>query len=121
MMNMLYEFVQSKQFTKEFDSLGLDDEQLRQLELEIMKDPKRFPVIPKTGRLRKMRWKFNNKGKRGGARVCYVDFEEQETIYLLLFYAKNEKEDLTDGEKRELKLYIDELEQELKAINSNRE
>ena len=61
------------------------------LELEIMKDPKKAPVIPKTGRLRKMRWEYGGKGKRGGARVCYVDFIAYETIYLISVFAKNEK------------------------------
>ena len=111
---MLYEFIQSKQFTKAWDSLGLDDEELRRLEIEIMEDPKKAPVIPKTGRLRKMRWNYNGKGKRGGARICYVDFELQNTIYLLLLYAKNEKEDLDEEEKKEIKNLIEELEKELK-------
>ena len=61
-----------------------------------------------------MRGYFKGKGKRGGARICYVDFELQNTIYLLLLYAKNEKEDLTEEEKKEIKNLIDELEKELK-------
>ena len=110
---MIYEFVQSKQFTKTWDELGLLDEDLRVLEIEIMKDPKEYPVIPKTGRLRKMRWQYNGKGKRGGARICYVDFQEKEKIYLFLLYAKNEKEDLTEKEKEILKQEIEKLEKEL--------
>lgn len=112
---MLYEFIQSKQFSKTWDELGLKDDDLRSLEFEIMKDPKKAPVIPKTGRLRKMRWEYGGKGKRSGARVCYVDFEIHETIYLLLLYAKNEKEDLSEKEKKEVKTMIDKLDRELSS------
>ena len=36
-------------------------------------------------------------------RVCYVDFEIRETIYLLAVFAKNELENLTKEERNELK------------------
>lgn len=110
---MLYTFIQSKQFSKTWDDLGLLDEDLRLLEVDIMKAPKKAPIIPKTGKLRKMRWEYNGKGKRGGARICYIHFEAQQTIYLMLLYAKNEKEDLTEDEKKQIKAMIDELEKEV--------
>lgn len=40
------------------------------------------------------------KGKRGGARVIYVDVELKETIYLVNVYSKDEKADLTPDEKK---------------------
>jgi hypothetical protein len=39
-----------------------------------MENPKKYPVIKGTGRLRKGRVVFENRGKSGSVRVCYVDF-----------------------------------------------
>ncbi len=62
------------------DCLGLNDDDLRALEIGIMTEHDKIPAIPGTGRLRKFRIMANNHGKRGGARVCYVDFVLKETI-----------------------------------------
>ncbi|WP_238925470.1 type II toxin-antitoxin system RelE/ParE family toxin [Vibrio sp. S11_S32] len=44
----------------------------------------------------------SNQGKSGGARVIYF-LATTEVIYLILAYAKGEKESLTTPEKHELK------------------
>ena len=46
------------------------------------------------------------KAKRGGARVIYVDIEIKETIYFINVYTKNEKDDLTEDEKKAFKAMI---------------
>ncbi|MCD8230947.1 MAG: hypothetical protein LUD14_03845 [Clostridiales bacterium] len=67
-------FVLTDEFSRRWEKLGLtDDDQLR-LELEILNDPEIGKVIPGTGKLRKMRFAFKNRGKSGSIRVCYVDF-----------------------------------------------
>ncbi len=60
-----------------------------------------------------MRFAFEGRGKSGSTRVCYVDFEIKETIYLLAVFAKNELENLTKGERNHLKKQIDILESNL--------
>ena len=42
----------------------------------------------------------NKKGKRSGARVLYVDIELKECIYFINVYSKDEKDDLTEEEKK---------------------
>lgn len=61
-------------------------------------------VIQGTGGVRKTRLKSASGGKRGGFRICYYfhDIELGE-IFLLTIYAKNEKEDITQDEKKDLK------------------
>ena len=75
-----------------------------------MQDPKVGNVIKGTGRLRKMRFAFEHRGKSGSTRICYVDFEAKEVIYLLAVFAKNEQENLTKEERNILKNKIDVLE-----------
>lgn len=60
-----------------------------------------------------MRFAFEGRGKSGSTRVCYVDFEIKETIYLLAVFAKNELESLTKEERNHLKKQIDILESNL--------
>ena len=70
-----------------------------------------------TGGVRKMRFAFEHRGKSGSIRVIYVDFEIYEKIYLITAYPKNEKENLTDSERGELKRLISILEDQLKNNN----
>lgn len=106
-------FIQTKEFTKNWERLGLNDDDLRRLELEIMENPSSAPVIKGTGKLRKKRFAISNKGKSGSTRVCYVDFVIKETIYLITVYPKNEKDNLSMEERRAIKKLIDELEESL--------
>ncbi len=86
--------------------LGLTDEDLRQLENILLENPKIGDAIQGTGGLRKIRIPMENRGKRGGARVIYVDVEFKETIYFLNVYSKNEKDDLTESEKQAFRIII---------------
>lgn len=106
-------FIQTDEFIKNWERLGLTDDDLRRLELEIMKNPQAGSVIQGTGKLRKMRFAFENKGKSGSSRVCYVDFLIHETVYLITVYPKNEKDNLSKAERNEIKKFIDILEKRL--------
>jgi hypothetical protein len=79
-----------------------------------MEKPRRAPVLPGTGGLRKIRYApfKSGRGKSGGSRVCYVHFEEYAIVPLVLAYPKNEKDDLSNAEKKAIKKLIEEIEQE---------
>jgi hypothetical protein len=62
-----------------------------------------------TGGVRKIRfappsW---NTGKSGATRVCYAMFTIVDTVYLLTMFRKNQQENLTAGEKAEIKAWMD--------------
>lgn len=103
-------FIQTLQFSRRWDELGLNDDDLKLLESDILQDPEKYPIIRGTGGLRKARIPLdNNKGKSAGARVCYVDFVFAETVYLITVYGKKEKDNLSSQERNEIKKYILEL------------
>ncbi len=106
-------FIQTREFIKNWESLGLNDDDLRRLELQIMSDPQIGAVMRGTGKLRKLRFAFDNRGKSGSARVCYVDFLLLETVYLITVYPKSGKENLTNTERNNIRKMIDQLEQKL--------
>lgn len=103
-------FLETQEFTKNWVNLGLGDQDLRRLELEILRNPKVGRVIRGTGGLRKLRFAFDNMGKRGSARVCYVDFPAKETVYLVTVYPKSEKDSLTRAECKNIRKLIQVLE-----------
>lgn len=107
-------FVELPIFKSRWEALGLDEEDLLRLQIELLADPKVGNVMQGTGGVRKMRFAFEHRGKSGGVRVIYVDFEVYEKIYLLTAYTKNEKENLTKKERSEIKQLIEVLEQQLK-------
>ena len=112
-VHMTRTFIQTKEFSSNWERLGFRDDDLRRLELDIMSDPSKYPVMQGTGGLRKARFAFENQGKSGGVRVCYVDFVIKETIYLITIYPKNEKDNLSKDERNEIKKMITLLENSL--------
>jgi hypothetical protein len=70
----LLSFVEMSGFSDNWKELGLNDDTLHLLQIAIMTDPSREPIIKETGGLRKLRFSLPNEqsGKRGGVRVCYV-------------------------------------------------
>ncbi len=106
-------FIQTGEFSRRWEELGLNDEALRLLELDIMSDPHKYPVMKGTGGLRKARISLENRGKSGSARVCYVDFVVAETVYLITVYGKSEKENLTMQERNNIKKAIEKIEKNL--------
>ncbi len=106
------EIVQTSYFDKKVREF-LKDRKLKQEDFDIFKrkiaeNPEIGDIIQGTGGVRKTRLKSASKGKRGGFRVCYY-FHDAETgkIYLLTIYPKNEKEDISQDEKKDLKQLAD--------------
>jgi RelE toxin of RelE / RelB toxin-antitoxin system len=72
-------------------------------------DPTCGDLIPGTGGLRKVRIGQGERGKRGGARVIYYFYGADFPLLLLALYAKNEKADLSAGEKKKLVNAVKEI------------
>lgn len=106
-------FVELPIFRTRWKSMGLDDKDLMRLQEELLADPKVGAVMKGTGGVRKMRFAFQHRGKSGSIRVIYVDFEVYEKIFLITAYTKEEKDNLSDTEKAEIKQLIKVLEQQL--------
>jgi len=98
------------EFDKTWSKIGLDDEDLKKLQEEILKNPKCGEVIQGTGGLRKTRLALEE-GKSGGARVLYVDLEIYQEVYLITAYPKSKKENLTQENKATIKKMIGQLKE----------
>ncbi len=110
---MTRKFITTNEFDRQWKAMDLTDEDLADLQSMILLDPEAGALMRDTGGLRKLRVPLEGRGKRGGARVCYVDFVVRETIYLITAYPKNEKDNLSKAERNEVRKLIDRLEQTL--------
>jgi hypothetical protein len=68
----------------------------------IARNPEAGDVIPDTSGVRKVRWRRQGMGKRGGARVIYFYYDPTTPLYLLMVYAKAVREDVAPGAKKAL-------------------
>jgi hypothetical protein len=69
---------------------------------QVVTDPRCGVVIPGSGGIRKLRFGFGGRGKRGGARVIYLFGGDDVPVFLLAVFAKNDKADLTPAERATL-------------------
>lgn len=97
------EFIEATAFTRQLLHY-LQDDEYRSLQDALAENPQLGEVIQGTGGFRKMRWadQRRGKGKRGGLRVVYFYFEEDEQIWMLTVYGKNEADDLSKEQKKAL-------------------
>jgi mRNA-degrading endonuclease RelE of RelBE toxin-antitoxin system len=106
-------FIITPEFDKLWSETGNDDEDLRILQNYLILNPKIGDVITAKEGLRKLRWKIKGKGKRGGIRILYIDIEEQGIIYFITLLKKNEKENLTAGDKKLINKKISIIKEKL--------
>jgi mRNA-degrading endonuclease RelE of RelBE toxin-antitoxin system len=106
-------FTETQRFVKRSEKI-LDSKIISELQLYLCKNPDDGAIIPNSGGIRKMRWAGSGRGKRGGARIIYYFADKAGRILLLDIYAKNEKENLSANDLKDLKnavnFWIEQLE-----------
>ena len=95
-------FIESPIFTADVTEL-LSDKEYAALQAHLVRSPDAGDRITQTGGLRKIRWKSEGRGKRGGTRVIYYHVVAQSQIRMILIYRKGIKDDLTPKEKSVLR------------------
>lgn len=112
--------VQLHGFTRELDQLinsgKLLSKDFEDFEWKLIHDPQMGDVIPGLNGLRKIRLKSSTKGKRGGFRVDYLDFQEEKMLMFLVIYSKNEKSDLSSEEKKKIASKVLQIKDEVKRL-----
>jgi hypothetical protein len=102
--------VRTTRYIRDLKRLRASDAEIAALEQAIALDPTAGAVIRGLGGLRKVRFGFGNRGKRGGGRAIYYLLLADDTAVMLHVYAKNEKDDLTALDRRVLLEIVKEYE-----------
>jgi mRNA-degrading endonuclease RelE of RelBE toxin-antitoxin system len=107
MKNIQYSFRETPKFTKKVLD-RLTDEEYQKLQIRLCEFPDSGDLIKGSGGLRKIRQAAKGKGTRGGSRVIYYFALVKETFYMLDVYVKNEKDDLSQVEIKNLRMIVEE-------------
>ncbi|HHT9886783.1 TPA: hypothetical protein ACT9K1_001802 [Legionella pneumophila] len=92
-------FIETPIFTEDVKEL-LSDEEYAEFQEYLADNPLAGDVIQQ---MRKVRWSFQGKGKRGGVRIIYYYVTPASQIRLLLIYKKGIQDDLTTDQKKMLR------------------
>lgn len=98
-------FFETPVFTRQIREL-VEDDQYRQLQEMLVARPDAGDLIPRSGGLRKIRIAASGRGKRGGARVIDYWIVAKDQIYMLLAYAKNAQDDLSEDQLKTLRALV---------------
>jgi hypothetical protein len=96
------EFVETTLFTKQLTALFNDDE-YREIQEYLIKNPNAGAVIKGGGGVRKLRWSLGQHGKSGGVRIIYYWGVSDEIFFMLFLYPKNKTENLTNAQLKVLR------------------
>ncbi len=88
-----------KRLAKKYPSLRKD---LEAFEVSVLQNPAQGKSLGQDCYKIRLAIKSKGKGKSGGGRIITCVRVIKEKIYLLTIYDKSEKEDITDGEFKEL-------------------
>jgi len=94
--------VELPEFIKRSERLLKDSEERKNLVNYLAAHPAAGVIMQGTGGIRKLRWKTEDSGKRGGVRVIYYYYNEQYPLFLLTVFRKSEKVNLSKAERNEL-------------------
>jgi len=93
--------VETHAFARRAEKL-LSAEEHEELVFFLALHPHSGDEIPGTGGVRKVRFAARGKGKSGGVRVIYYFFDEENPLYAIFLYGKNEQANLTPKQKHEV-------------------
>ena len=101
--------VETPGFLRDASAAALTELEVADLVSYIAANPEAGEIMAETGGVRKLRWRAQGRGKRGGLRVIYYYHNESLPVFLLNIFAKNEKANLTRAERNEMKRLLPRL------------
>jgi len=93
--------VETPLFLRQSNDIWSDEERAEFVDF-IAGRPEDGDIVQDTGGVRKIRWKRQGAGKRGGVRVLYFYYNEGAPLFLLMIYTKAERKDISPEGKRTL-------------------
>ena len=102
MFTVIETFVFEKQWP-----LYWSEEERGEFAAYIADSPNAGDVVPKSGGIRKVRWRRAGTGKSGGVRVIYFTRTTEEEVVLLLIYAKTKTDNITGAKLKEIRRVVE--------------
>lgn len=104
-------FIESRPFTRKLHRLPREDADalLKAIQQDLLESPDRGALVQGLGGVRKARAGNPGRGKgtRGGFRYLYLHLERRRHIHLLILLDKNEQEDLTHEQRKQIREWVE--------------
>jgi hypothetical protein len=98
----MFVFIESAAFDR-VRAHYLDDDEYGALQQFMMQNPEAGAIVRGSGGVRKLRWRREGAGKRGGLRVIYFVRYRPNEFWMLTLYAKTKLENVPANILRRLK------------------
>ena len=95
------QIVRTRPYLRDLKRMGVAEAEQEALEQAIATNPDAGAVIPGLGGIRKLRFGFGGRGKRGGGRAIYFAMIADDVAVMIFAYAKSEREDITPAQRKE--------------------
>lgn len=105
---------ETKAFSDDIDAM-LSGSERDAVIASIAAEPEGGDMIRETGGLRKRRIALPGRGKSGGARVIALYLGDAFPVYAVFLYAKNERADLSAGQRKTLQRLVSDIKAKAKA------
>ncbi|PZQ49771.1 MAG: hypothetical protein DI556_09885 [Rhodovulum sulfidophilum] len=101
--------VRTRTYLKDLKRMRVSDAERDALEVAIASNPEEGDTMVGLKGVRKIRFAMGNRGKSGGGRAVYYVMISDDAAIMLHAYAKNEKSDLSGGDRKALLAILKEL------------
>ncbi len=98
----MFTFIEAATFER-LRGLYLDDDEYAELQQFMMQNPEAGAIVRGSGGVRKLRWRRQGAGKRGGLRVIYFLCYQPNEFWMLALYAKTRQENVPARILKQLK------------------
>jgi hypothetical protein len=105
----MHTVIETEIYLRDAKAAGLSDDERQRIVDFIAANADAGREIPGTGGARKVRFAGKGKGKSGGYRIITFYTGKDIPVFLLNVFAKNEKADLSQKERNELKAVLGQL------------
>ena len=85
----------------------LSEDEYHLFQISLIEKPDAGRVIQGSGGIRKIRWSGSGRGKRGGSRILYYWYNEQDVLMMLFIFRKNEIDDLNKDQLNKLRKIVE--------------
>jgi hypothetical protein len=102
--------VRLKPYLRAMARMKVDNDAMREIELDLVRAPEIHPIIRGLRGVRKARFPLPGRGKSGGGRVIYY-VEAGSALYMLTAYPKNEQDDLSPEQRKAILAVMDEIKE----------
>jgi hypothetical protein len=105
---MTFRFIELQAFTEEVLRVA-DEESLREFQMELAANPESGALIPRSGGLRKARFRLPGRGKSGGARVIYLWLPNRSIFVLFMLYTKSSRANISADQLSRLRSAVESI------------